>query len=125
MLQQNESKNMKLCFGRLAQWKLEKFSFDMRHILEGLIWNTVAKMWENETFLYYCSCSVAVWGIADFLVTAGKPFYCWIYTLQSSDLDSFWSLDTSGANDQLINLNTMAWNDLKSPFQKVIYGLYI
>ena len=50
--------------------------------------------------------------LADFRVTAGTPFYSWIYTLKSCDLDTFWSLDTSGANDQPINLNTMAWNHL-------------
>ena len=42
--------------------------------------------------------------IADFRVTAGTPFYSWIYTLQSRDLDAQKAFDTSGANDQLINL---------------------
>ena len=42
--------------------------------------------------------------IADFRVTAGTPFYSWIYTLQSRDLDTKKTFDTSGANDQLINL---------------------
>ena len=35
-----------------------------------------------------------------FRVTVGTPFY----SLQSRDLDTFWALDTSGANDQLLNL---------------------
>ena len=42
--------------------------------------------------------------IADFLGTARTPFQSWIYTLQLHDLDTFWAFDTSGANDQLINL---------------------
>ena len=58
---------------------------------------------------------------SDFQVTAGTHFFSWIYTFQSRDLDSSWSLDTYRANYQLINQNTMAWNILKSPFQKVIY----
>ena len=53
-----------------------------------------------------------IYSIADFRVTAGTPFYSWIYTLQSRDLDTFSAFDTSGANNQLINLNTMAWNHL-------------
>ena len=49
--------------------------------------------------------------IADFKVTDGTPFYFRIYTLQLRDLDSFWAFDTSGANDQLINL---IYNGVKS-----------
>ena len=60
--------------------------------------------------------------IADFRVTAGTPFYSWIYTLQSRDLDTQKAFDTSGANDQLINL---IYNGVKSPFEKIIYRLDI
>ena len=60
--------------------------------------------------------------IADFRVTAGTPFYSWIYTLQSHDLDTQKAFDTSGANDQLINL---IYNGLKSPSEKIIYRLDI
>ena len=60
--------------------------------------------------------------IADVQVTVGTPFYSWIYTLQSCDFDTFWAFDSSGANDQLINL---IYNDVKSHFQKIIYRLDI
>ena len=56
--------------------------------------------------------------IADFRVTAGTPFYSWIYTVQSRDFDTQKAFDTSGANDQLINL---IYNGVKSPFEKIIY----
>ena len=56
--------------------------------------------------------------VADFQVTAGTRFYSWIYTLQSRDLDTQKAFDTSGANDQLINL---IFNGVKSPFEKIIY----
>ena len=63
--------------------------------------------------------------IADFQVTAGTPFsswISWIYTLQSRDFDTQKAFDTSGANDQLINL---IYNGVKSPFEKIIYRLDI
>ena len=60
--------------------------------------------------------------ITDFRVTAGTPFYSCIYTLQSRDLDTRKAFDTSGANDQLINL---IYNGVKSPFEKIIYRLEI
>ena len=50
------------------------------------------------------------------------PFYSWIYTLQSQDMDTFWAFDTSNANDQLINL---IYSGVKSHFQKIIYRLDI
>ena len=53
--------------------------------------------------------------IADFRVTAETPFYSRIYTLQSRDLDTQKAFDTSGANDQQINL---IYNGVKSPFRK-------
>ena len=57
---------------------------------------------------------------ADFRVTAGTPFYSWIYTIQSHDLDTFCAFDTSLAKDKY--LYTMAWNHL---FKKIIYRLNI
>ena len=38
--------------------------------------------------------------IADFRVTAGTPFYSWIYTLPSRDLDTQKAFDTSGAENE-------------------------
>ena len=62
--------------------------------------------------------------IADFRVTAGTPFYSWIYTFQSRDLDTFWSSDTFGAKDQPITQNTMTWNQLpKNSFSLNIFFL--
>ena len=42
----------------------------------------------------------------------------WIYTLQSRDFDTQKAFNTSGANDQLINL---IYNGVKSPFEKITY----
>ena len=56
--------------------------------------------------------------IADFRVTAGTPFYSFIYTLQSRDLDTQKAFDTSGANN-------LMYNSMKSPIEKIIHLLYI
>ena len=67
-------------------------------------------------FLHIMHFSAKLSPIADFRVTDGTPFYSWIYTLQSHDLDTFWALDTSGAND--LTAENLIYNGVKSRFQK-------
>ena len=85
-------------------------------------WTTHKSFFLFKVRIILCICIKKKTLIADFRVTAGTPFYSWIYILQSHDLDTQKAFNTSGTNDQLKNL---MYNGVKSPFAKIICRLDI